>query len=230
MTKNSPASATHPHISLIGHVTGAELKRTLSDTEQVNGGANRNAFICVRRSKALPFITRLPDRDAAALATKLRTALAHGRKSSEVHLDPAAREIWARVYPSLSDPKPGLVGALVARGEAITLRVALIYALCDNTPSIRAEHLLAALAFWQYAEDSARFVFGDATGDPVADRILAALRQTGPLSQDGLRELFNKHERSERIGQAMEVLVRAGLVDMARQETKGRTVTIWTAR
>jgi len=230
MTKNSPTSATNPHIALIGHITGTELKRTLSDTEQANGGANRNALVCVRRSKALPFITRLSDREAKALADKLRAALTHGRKTSEVHLDPRARDIWARVYPSLSEAKPGMVGAIVARGEAITLRVALIYALCDGASAIGADHLLAALAFWEYAEDSARYIFGDATGDNVVDRILAALRQSGPMSQDGLRELFGKHERSERISQAMELLVRAGLVEMTRQETKGRTATIWTAR
>jgi hypothetical protein len=32
---------------------------------------------------------------------------------------------------------------------------------------------------WDYAEESARYIFGDATGDPVADAILQALRNAG---------------------------------------------------
>ena len=41
---------------------------------------------------------------------------------------------------------------------------------------VREEHLRAGLALWQYCEDSARHIFGRATGDTVADRILEALR------------------------------------------------------
>ncbi len=230
LTKNSPATATNPHISLVGHVTATELKRTLSETDQANGLANRMLWLCVRRSKALPFMARLSDQDAGELAHELRASLDHGRKTGEVHLDAQARELWANVYPALSGAKPGLVGALVARGEAITLRLALVYALCDRARSIGTDHLFAALALWQYAEDSARYLFGDATGDAVADRILAALRRTGPLSQDDIRELFSRHERAERIGQSLELLVRAGLVVMTKVETKGRPATIWTAR
>jgi hypothetical protein len=230
LTKNSPATATNPHIAMLGHVTATELKRTLSETEQANGLANRMMWLCVRRSKALPFMTRLSDQDAGELAHELRASLDQGRKTGEVQLDADARELWANVYPALSDAKPGLVGALVARGEAITLRLALTYARCGRASSIGSDHLFAALALWQYAEDSARYLFGDATGDAVADRILAALRRTGPLSQDDIRELFSRHERAERIGQALELLVRAGLVTMTKHETKGRPVTIWTAR
>ena len=91
-------------------------------------------------------------------------------------------------------------------------------------------HLLAALAVWEYAEDSARFVFGDATGDPVADRVLATLRSCGPMSQDEVRDLFGRHVRADRLGQAMETLAAARLIDSARQETSGRPRTVWSAR
>ena len=42
---------------------------------------------------------------------------------------------------------------------------------------IEAELLLATFAIWEYSKDSARYIFGDALGDPVADRILAALKE-----------------------------------------------------
>ena len=62
------------------------------------------------------------------------------------------------------------------------MRLACLYVLQDRSPVVRREHLESALAVWRYCEDSARFIFGDALGDPVADEILRALRR----ADDGL--------------------------------------------
>ena len=70
-----------------------------------------------------------------------------------------------------------MFGAITSRAEAQVMRMACIYALLDQSVLIRKPHLEAALAVWGYAEDSARHVFGDATGDPVADQIRTALDQ-----------------------------------------------------
>jgi len=47
--------------------------------------------------------------------------------------DEAARAIWCDVYGNLSEAKPGLAGALLARAEAHVMRLALIYALLDRS-------------------------------------------------------------------------------------------------
>ena len=41
----------------------------------------------------------------------------------ELKLDDAARKLWAQVYPTLSEGKPGLLGAITARAEAQVLRI-----------------------------------------------------------------------------------------------------------
>ena len=56
-----------------------------------------------------------------------------------------------------------MLGAILGRAEAQVLRLALIYALLDGSAFIDEPHMLAALACWDYAEASARFVFGDAS-------------------------------------------------------------------
>ena len=54
-------------------------------------------------------------------------------------------------------------------------------------------HLRAALACWAYAERSARFIFGDTLGDPVADEILRALRQQpAGMTRNEIRDLFDR--------------------------------------
>jgi hypothetical protein len=57
------------------------------------------------------------------------------------------------------------------------MRLACLYALLDCSAVVNAYHLMAALDVWRYCEDSARFIFGDAVGDAMADEILRELRQ-----------------------------------------------------
>ena len=112
----------------------------------------------------------------AGLRDELADALAFARSAGEVRRDDEARTIWCEVYGELSEGKPGLAGALLARGEAHVMRLALLYALLDKSELIRAPHLLAALALWGYAERSVYHIFGDNLGDPVADDLLRLLR------------------------------------------------------
>lgn len=80
----------------------------------------------------------------------------------------------------------------------------MIYALMDGERCVDIEHLEAALAFWRYCEQSARFVFGSALGNRVADEILRALRVAGPdgMTRTEISGLFKRHESAERIGLA----------------------------
>ncbi|MFL5762232.1 MAG: hypothetical protein ACJ789_21235 [Thermomicrobiales bacterium] len=230
MTKSSPLTVTGPHISIIGHITAGELRRELDDTARANGFGNRFLWLCAERSKAEPFLEPIPDETVAKLGRRIRGALDHARRTTRVQFDDEAKGMWREIYPDLSDGKPGLVGSLIARAEAHALRVALAYALLDGASAIGGAHLLAALAVIDYAEASALYIFGDATGDSIADRILAALRSTGAMTQNDIYEFFGRHVSSNRIGLALETLVRAHLVRSTQdKETGGRPRTVWEA-
>ncbi len=218
LTKNSPAVATAPHVSVIGHITKDELLRQLDSTEAANGFANRFLWVCVRRSKVLPEGGHLPEAALHRLAEQLAEVLAFAGEAGELTRDDDAKALWAEVYPDLSEGKPGLVGAVTARAEAQVLRLSALYALLDCSTTIRVEHLVAALAVWDYCEASARYIFGDAVGDPIADRILAALRTEGPKSQTELSALFGRHIEAHRIARALDTLRRAGLIASERHE------------
>lgn len=229
MTRNSPLCATSPHISVLGHITKAELLRELSETSQLNGFGNRFDFMCVRRSRLLPDGGALDDQTVADLVRRVQRALATARQRAEVRRDDEAAALWRKVYTDLTADRRGMFGALTARAEAQTLRLSLLYALLDGDTAIRTPHLLAALAVWQYCEDSARYIFGDATGDPVADRVLTALRRNGPMAQNEIVDLFGRNVNAAKLGAALESLLRAGLIVSERVETGGRPRTVWQA-
>jgi hypothetical protein len=176
LTKNQAAASSEAHISMVGHITRDELKRTLTDTAVGNGFANRFLWVAVRRSKLLPEGGTLHTVDFAPLLRRLKDAADFARRTAEIRRDEGARAIWHAVYPALSEGRPGLLGSVTSRAEAQTMRLACIYALLDCSAVVGAEHLLAALAVWRYCEDSARFIFGDALGDATADEIMRQLR------------------------------------------------------
>lgn len=230
MTKNSPATATGAHVSVIGHVTSDELRRYLDRTECGNGFANRFLFVAAKRSKCLPEGGSLTADALRPLAQKVAQAIESARDIRCVEKSVEARAVWAQVYPSLSGGLPGLLGAVTSRAEAQVIRLALVYALQDQSPAIDTPHLMAALAVWQYAEASAQYVFGDALGDPVADEIYRALGRAGEdgLTRTDISGLFKRHRDSGSINRALSMLVDRGLVVSRRQTTNGRTAEIWT--
>jgi hypothetical protein len=79
------------------------------------------------------------------------------------------------------------------RGQV--LRLSGVYALLDRSRIIRVQHLHAALAFWDYAERSAELIFGNASGDPVEDRILKALTgRFGGMTRTEISKCFSANQ------------------------------------
>jgi hypothetical protein len=232
MTKNSEARATGAHISIIGHITKDELRRLLTETESANGFGNRFLWLAVRRSKCLPEGGNIDSEDLNDLVMRLDEAIEFGRYAGEVKRSEAARELWRIVYPSLSEGKPGLLGAITARAEAQVMRLSAIYALLDSSITIEVDHHRAALALWNYCERSAEWIFATATGDSHADRILIALRAVGRQGltrTDISHGIFQRHIREGALDSALRTLETTGKARLKKVPTGGRTAERWIA-
>jgi hypothetical protein len=226
MTKNNPAVATGAHISILGHITKDELLRYLTDVEAGNGFGNRILWICTRRAQVLPEGGGTPDYNL--LAQRLHDALEQAKLIGRIERDAEAKKAWAAVYKELSDGKPGLFGSITARAEAQVLRLSVLYAVMDGAVEIRLPHLKAALAVWEYVEASAQYIFGDATGDPTADRILTALRH-GEMSRTAISILFHKNVSAVRLQQALNLLLSARRARFEMRAGDGKPVEVWMA-
>ncbi|MDY7091577.1 MAG: DUF3987 domain-containing protein [Acidobacteriota bacterium] len=230
LTKNSPARATGAHISIVGHITKQELLRYLDSTEAANGFGNRFLWCCVRRSKLLPEGGQAHTLDFREEIRELEEVLAFSRQVSVLRRDANATRMWAEVYPELSEGKPGMLGSMIGRAEAQTMRLACLYALLDRSDVVRSEHLFAALALWQYCEDSARWIFGDALGDPVADQILRFLRRNPEgLTRTEIGNLFGRHCKKGDLSRGLGLLLEQGLAKAEKLETGGRPTESWKA-
>jgi hypothetical protein len=230
LTKNSPARVTEGHISMIGHITQEELARYLTQTETANGFANRFLFVCADRSKLLPEGGQVDPAALDALRAELVEALGFAKAAGELRRDEAARELWCHIYGELSEGRPGLAGFLLARAEAHVMRLALLYALLDKSAEIGAPHLLAALALWDYCDRSARAVFGDSLGDPVADELLRLLRSCPQgLTRTDIRDYFQRNASADRIGRALGLLLQHKLARREEEPTEGRPRERWYA-
>lgn len=229
MTKSLPIRATRPHIVIIGHVTEEDLVRHLNKTEMWNGFANRFVWVIVKRSKLLPFPTEPPAHLLSPLCKRLEEAVRFATPARTLRMTREAKEAWCEIYGVLSEGGVGMVGALLSRAEAQVWRLAALYALLDLSEVIKRVHLKAALALWQYGEDSVQYIFGNVTGDTVADKILNTLRQRGPLSDSEISALFQKNVSKDDLERAKTMLSKRGLIRSVMQNTKGRSRTVWAA-
>ncbi len=207
------------HISMIGHAHEDELRKYLTETEQANGFGNR---FLVAECPPLKILARsrghLTEDDTRDLVQRLERAVNDARTVTEMNRSEKARRLWFDVYGELSEGKSGLLGALTGRAEAQTVRTLSIYALMDRSVVIRRKHLQVALALWAYVEASARFIFGEAIGDPLADQILQALRRSAVgLARTEISSLFQRHRASPDIARALGVLLRHGRGAVYRQ-------------
>lgn len=229
LVKSSPAKATGAHISIISHITKTELLATIQQTQIHNGFLNRFLWVAVRRSKLLPYGGN--DTDMTDLAALLEGAwLFASEHEREITMTDPARRQWAAEYERLTAERRGLFGAVTSRSEAQALRLALVYALLDRSEVIDTPHLDAALAAEKYVTDSARHIFGEAVGDPVADEIHGLLKANKEgVSQTDIIHYFDRHKSKAELGRALGQLVSAGLARCEKTQTTGRPKCTWYA-
>jgi hypothetical protein len=211
--KNAGEKASNAHISIMADITAAELHITLSMADQLNGFANRFLWVHTERSAILPHGGE--EIDWTPEVERLKAAVEFAKRQRRVYMTPTARQVWGRVYEAMAVEQPGIFGAVTARGEAYVIRLALLYALLDQSDHIGSEHLRAALALWQYCEDSARFIFQAVNANQ--QKILDYLSE--PRMKTHIIEgCFSGNRRAAEINEDLDYLIEIGKIKRRRGE------------
>jgi hypothetical protein len=225
LTKNNPVRVKNAHICIITHITMQELALALADVQAFNGFGNRFLWICARRSKLVPLPSPMPAEKLTSLQQELWRLVSHAQHCGLVTMSEEARTQWASIYSDLSREHSGLAGSIINRAEAQSLRLALIYALLDGQNIIREQHLSAALALWRYAQESALYIFGDRSADPLEEKILEALQQ-GPLTATELSAVFYRNIPKERLRPVLQQMEAQQRITIVRVKGVGRPKVI----
>ncbi len=217
-----------PHISIFGNITLDELQRLLTSTDRNNGFANRFLWICARRSQLLPWGGNVDETALQSLASKAAHVIHLSSHYGRCGWTPDAASMWAKEYGRLSSGGAGLSGAMSARAEAQTIRIALIYAVLEGCNNVDVHHLGAALEVWRYCQDSVDYCFGHASGDTTADTILnmlGSMPEGASLTQ--ISAHFGRNKKSDELQRALATLKTSGKARSESRKTNGRAADIW---
>ncbi len=234
LTRGHPIRVRGAHVSIVGHITVEEFRREMDMNDVYGGLLNRHLIAVVHRAaQRLPRGGSLRGEDLREIGQRLERAITVASARGQIGWTRSGLAAWEAAYVGPLDvERAGILGAALARAEAQTLRLALLYALLDGVSAIEAVHVEAALAVWRYCETSAAVVFGDKTGDKIADRALDAIRAAGEqgLRRDDLRRhVFQRHVSADRLDEAILLLVEHDLVVEVREQTAGRPAMRYVA-
>jgi hypothetical protein len=223
-TKSKPIGASNPHIGIHANITPAELTGLLNSREMSNGFANRFLMIYAENVGSVPFPSSTPERLVDELTNKTMDII-HFAKGGypnsingvEMSISQAAKDLYANVYRELQRPlESDYLASMLERIRPYSLRLAMLFAITDQTRVIEDYHLQAALEWIRYGINTVKFIFADkyinqqqAETRQSADKIMAFLQ----LSPKGcsMTELnnscFQKHSSGKEINAALNYLL-----------------------
>jgi hypothetical protein len=222
--KSDHCIATHPHVSLIGHITPNELKERMNDVSYSNGFGNRIIWVEAYSSKSLPFGC-IPEWYAQEqLITNLRDVVEWAKAEPRfMQWTDGGSAAWERWY-NRRDSEKGITGALLQRDRTHLLRLAMIYAILDCRVCINENHLKAALAVWDYAKQTVQRIFGNMKGSSVAEKIYDFILISGEVSTREIYDHLSRNVSSKEIHIAILKLEVQGLVQTFTEKSGSKKI------
>jgi hypothetical protein len=169
-TKYNKISATDPHVCLAAAGTPSEIKPLIEKSQITNGFANRILLAWAERTCLVAIPQPVPEDVLAALGEEVVAFIAFAKgdypaktNARAMTLTPAAEARYKELYLTrLTAPEETpVLDSLLQRRAPMLLRLAMLFALTDQTLEIDVQHIDAGMAWIQYGEDSVRFLFGN---------------------------------------------------------------------
>jgi len=236
LTKTSQLTATRPHVVIIGHITGHELREKSTENDAANGLLNRFMMLHVHRPKLVPLPEPTSESALSALGERLADAIdyatrgdPHGNNTHEVKMTSEAKEFWCELYPQITRERDGKAGSLMARSEVYARMLAMVFCLMDQRSDIEPCDLQAAVAWVEYWHQSITYVFltgeDESELDDFTKTVLELVLMSPGVKLSELQEHWNRKKTAE-VKAALETLLNMALppIEMRRDSSTGGRV------
>lgn len=221
LTKNNPITVRGAHINILTHITMQELAVSLGDVQAFNGFAIV-LWICARRAKLVPLPSPMPEDKLAPLQQELWRLIARAQKRGPMRMSERGLTVWKEVYPELSREHIGLVGCLINRAEAQTLRLALVYALLDGPGADRRRTFAGRAGHVELCPGISHVHFRQ-PGSRPSGREGSGRTPAGAVSATELSRVFHGHVPKERLQPVLQQLEAQRRISISREKTGGRS-------
>ena len=228
------ASRNVPHhaLTVVGHITPQALRNGMTGEDLTNGFLNRFLILSVHRPRLVPWPREGGESAQSALSSI--ASLCSAMTTGPFTLTTEARQVyidWYVRYAETSEALPERVAMATARAVANLLRTSLIYAILDGSDrTVEVDHLIAAMALVENSVACARQLL-DVGKAGLDGKILAALREHGPMSRTEIRDHFSRHVSAPDLSEALDALVETGEVTRSKDtDTGGRPADTYSAR
>lgn len=223
-TKTNRLWASNPHVCLAAAITPSELVGSVASKDLTNGFMNRFLPYWAERPKMLPFPKATPKEEVDRLAGRVLEVLEFCQAKRwvdtevlRVELSADAARRWRTLYlGEISDRRHGeRINALIERRAPMLLRMAMLFALCDLTTTVKVRHLEVALAWIRYSVESVKFVFASGADEieveetnETATKIVDFLTAHGRVTRWQITsDCFKGHANKARIDAALDELL-----------------------
>ena len=228
-TKTSPVTTTGAHVSMIGHVTQAELGHVMAVASDVHGGTfNRFLWVLSRRARLLPrggdFL------DLETLQDMVQRAIHFAKAQGEIGMTDEAWKIYDQFYyQNGTQPVEGLTGAVLSRAEPQLRRMAMILALTRHSDVVDVEDIGAALDLWRYAKDSTRriFVLRESVTDKAVMKVVGLIRNKPGIARSEIYKAMDWRDGRKKFDALLKEVMASGLVRCENEKTAGAPKTIF---
>lgn len=230
LTKTSQLTATSPHVVIIGHIKGHELREKSTENDAANGLLNRFMMLHVHRPK----LVALPEPTAESVLNELAERLAdsidyatkgdpHHNYSHEITLSDEAKGFWCELYPQISRERDGKAGSLMARSEVYARLLAMVFCLMDRRSEIEPCDLQAAVAWVEYWQQSITYVFLTGEDEDELDTftlsVLALVNTSPGIKLSELQDHWNR-KRIPEVRASLETLLNMPLPPIEMRQDK----------
>lgn len=162
ITKYNQVGCENPHVAILAHITPSEFINEISDVDISNGFLNRFPIYYSSDRKFIPIKSEVCEEKIEIYSKKLCEILVWANENSrKFECTEEYIKLWKEHYVGLRqfDDAGDVEQNLMTRAAHYVEMYAMVFAATDKTSVLEEKHLIAALKWFEYWNDSVIYIF-----------------------------------------------------------------------